>query len=79
VAPIGFLSDHMEVLYDLDVEAAALAGELGLNFVRAGSAGLHPAIVRMFRELVLERLAAPEGASCAADCCPPPRREQPAP
>ena len=70
VAPIGFLSDHMEVLYDLDVEACALARELGLNFVRAGSAGLHPAIVRMFRELVLERLAAAESARCAADCCP---------
>jgi ferrochelatase len=72
VAPIGFLSDHMEVLYDLDVEASALARELGLGFVRAGSAGLHPAMLRMFRELVLERLAAPEAAQCAADCCPPP-------
>jgi len=74
-APIGFLSDHMEVLYDLDVEAAALARELGMVFVRGGSAGLDPAIVRMFRELVLERLAAPEAqaAPCAPDCCPPPR------
>ena len=76
-APIGFLSDHMEVLYDLDVEASALACDLGMNFVRAASAGLDPAMVRMFCELVRERLHAetvPEGAFCAADCCPPPQR-----
>ncbi len=68
VSPIGFLSDHMEVLYDLDVEAKALCETLGLNFVRAGSAGLHPAMVRMFLELI----AGPEPAACAPDCCPPP-------
>jgi len=73
-APIGFLSDHMEVLYDLDVEAAAVARELGIHFVRAASAGLHPAMVRMFAELVRERLEASEGfEACAADCCPAPR------
>jgi ferrochelatase len=72
-APIGFLSDHMEVLYDLDVEAAALAKELGLKFARAGSAGLHPAMIRMFRELVMERVEA-GGALCEAGCCPAPRR-----
>lgn len=76
-APIGFLSDHMEVLYDLDVEASALARDLGMNFVRAATAGLDPAMVRMFCELVRERLNAetvPAGAFCAADCCPPPQR-----
>ena len=67
-APIGFLSDHMEVLYDLDVEAAALARKLGLNFARAESVGLHPAIVRMLLELI----GAGEPAECAADCCPGP-------
>jgi ferrochelatase len=72
-APIGFLSDHMEVLYDLDVEAAGLAHELGIHFVRAGSAGLHPAMLRMFRELVMERLEAVDAPSCAPECCPPPR------
>jgi len=72
-APIGFLSDHMEVLYDLDVEAAALAKELRVKFVRAGSAGLHPAMIRMFRELVMERVEA-GGELCEADCCPAPRR-----
>jgi len=73
-APIGFLSDHMEVLYDLDVEAAEVARELGIEFVRAGSAGLHPAMLRMFRELVMERLEAGEVAGCAPDCCPGMRR-----
>ena len=70
ISPIGFLSDHMEVLYDLDVEAKALAEQLGLHFVRAGSAGLHPAIIRMFAELI----AGPEPLPCAPDCCPPPLR-----
>ncbi len=65
-APIGFLSDHMEVLYDLDVEAAALCESLGVNFVRGEAAGLHPAIVRMFVELI----AGPEPAPCARGCCP---------
>lgn len=73
-APIGFLSDHMEVLYDLDVEAAAIARELGIHFLRAASAGLHPAMIRMFRELVMEQLAAGDSfVSCAPDCCPAPR------
>jgi ferrochelatase len=78
VAPIGFLSDHMEVLYDLDVEAAGLARKLGMNFARAGSAGLHPEIVRMFRELVLERVQA-AGEFCAPDCCPAPALARPRP
>lgn len=69
-APIGFLSDHMEVLYDLDVEAAGLAQSLGLNFVRAESPGLHPSIVKMFAQLI----DGPEPAACAPDCCPAPVR-----
>lgn len=72
-APVGFLSDHMEVLYDLDVEAAAAAQKLGLNFVRAGSAGLHPAMVRMFGELI----AGAEPEACAAECCPGPEKRRP--
>ena len=43
VSPLGFLSDHMEVMYDLDHEAAALCRDLGLNFVRAQTPGTHPA------------------------------------
>jgi ferrochelatase len=72
--PLGFLSDHMEVIYDLDVEAANRCSELGLNFVRAGTVGLHPLMVRLFRELVEERLAAPEPVLCAPECCPAARR-----
>jgi ferrochelatase len=72
-APIGFLSDHMEVMYDLDVEAAALARELDLHFVRAQTVGTHPLVIRMFGDLVRERLAAPAPVLCAPDCCPPRR------
>jgi ferrochelatase len=81
VAPIGFTSDHMEVLYDLDLEAKSRAVELGLNMVRAATVGVHPRFVRMVRELVEERLSdAPErlflgtrGPApdvCPPDCCP---------
>ena len=85
VVPIGFISDHMEVLYDLDVEARHLCGELGLNMVRAGTAGTHPKFVTMIRELVMERLDphrerhalgafGPSHDICLADCCLPPPR-----
>jgi ferrochelatase len=56
VSPIGFISDHMEVLYDLDTEARALAEELGINLVRAATAGTHTAFIKMIRELILERM-----------------------
>jgi ferrochelatase len=56
VAPIGFVSDHMEIVYDLDTEAMTLARELGLNMVRAATAGTHPLFVLMIRELILERI-----------------------
>jgi protoporphyrin/coproporphyrin ferrochelatase len=61
LAPIGFLSDHIEVRYDLDVEAKHIAEELGLHVMRAATAGTHPAFVAMLRDLVLERLAASAG------------------
>ena len=57
MAPVGFVSDHMEVVYDLDIEARERAAALGLGFVRAGTAGTHPAFVRMIRELVEERVS----------------------
>jgi protoporphyrin/coproporphyrin ferrochelatase len=91
VAPIGFVSDHMEVVYDLDFEARRRARELGLTMVRAATVGCHPRFVRMIRELVLERTsAAPVRASlgtsgpapdvCAPGCCPAPERgRRPAP
>ena len=56
VSPLGFVSDHVEVLYDLDLEARGVAAELGLNFVRAATASTHPAFVSMISELVEERL-----------------------
>jgi protoporphyrin/coproporphyrin ferrochelatase len=71
VAPIGFISDHMEVLYDLDVEARELAESLGITMVRAGTAGVHPAFVRMVRELVAERMPdRPGDGVCPPGCCP---------
>ncbi len=63
VAPIGFLSDHIEVLYDLDDEAARTARELGLNMVRAETVGTHPKFIQMIGELIAERIAT-EVASC---------------
>ena len=81
VAPIGFVSDHMEIVYDLDYEAQNLAKELGLRMVRAATAGTHPAFVRMIRELVIERIhheparflgtRGPAHDVCPADCCLP--------
>jgi ferrochelatase len=80
VAPVGFVSDHMEVVHDLDTEARERAAALGLGFVRAGTAGTHPAFVGMVRELIEERVAGgerralgahgPRPDTCAPDCCP---------
>jgi ferrochelatase len=80
VAPIGFVSDHMEIIYDLDTEARALCVELGLNMIRAATAGTHPMFVEMIRELILERID-PEtprrflgtmgvrNDTCHSECC----------
>jgi protoporphyrin/coproporphyrin ferrochelatase len=62
VIPVGFVSDHMEVRHDLDVEAAERAEALGLEFVRAAAPGAHPRFVSMVTELVRERTALLEGA-----------------
>lgn len=73
VAPIGFLSDHMEVLVDLDLQAREHAQRLGLDMVRAQTVGVHPRFVRMIRELIEERLAdAPNAEGCLQNCCPSP-------
>ena len=82
VSPIGFVSDHVEILFDLDLEAREAAEALGLGFARAQTAGTHPAFVAMIRELVQERLdpAVPRRAFgrygpshdiCVAGCCLP--------
>ncbi len=80
VAPIGFVSDHMEVIWDLDIEARNHANNLGMTLTRAATVGTHPAFVSMIRELVEERLGRTEtrkavgkrGPShdvCPPDCC----------
>jgi ferrochelatase len=56
VAPIGFVSDHMEIIYDLDTEAMSLCRERGMNMVRAATAGTHPLFIEMIRELIMERM-----------------------
>lgn len=89
VMPVGFLSDHMEVLYDLDEEARSTAGRLGLTMVRARTVGTHPQFVSMLRELIVERMTddpdrratgrfGPNHDVCPAGCCPAPTRPQPA-
>ena len=81
LAPIGFISDHMEVLYDLDVEARQVCDALGLAMTRAKTVGVHPKFVGMIRELILERMnpgterralgsLGPRADICAEDCCP---------
>jgi ferrochelatase len=84
VVPVGFVSDHMEVVHDLDVEAAQTAASLGLPFARAKAPGPTPRFAEMVRELTAERVSGAEplalgpfglgafagGAdSCPADCC----------
>lgn len=66
VAPIGFISDHMEVAFDLDTEAAETAVELGLGFSRAATSGVHPAFVSGIVDLVLERAARERGEAAEA-------------
>jgi len=89
VSPVGFVSDHVEVIWDLDTEARQRAEELGMGFARAATAGPDPRFADMVAELVAEQLhdAAPRslsdvpaggctvnGAPCAVDCCLPVRR-----
>lgn len=83
VVPLGFISDHMEVMYDLDEEALETAAELKMTMVRAGSAGTHPRFVTMVRELIEERLddthdhrpfvggRGPSWDVCPVNCCLP--------
>jgi protoporphyrin/coproporphyrin ferrochelatase len=85
VAPLGFLSDHLEVLYDLDVEARSVAKELDIKLIRAQTVSTHPAFVSMIRQLIQERLDpsqpklavgmfGPSHDVCPVDCCPAPQR-----
>ncbi|HZW95605.1 MAG TPA: ferrochelatase [Candidatus Eremiobacteraceae bacterium] len=85
LAPISFISDHMEVLYDLDVEARQLCDLLSLPMTRAKTVGVHPKFIGMIRELILERIdpaqerralgsLGPRADVCAESCCPAPQR-----
>jgi ferrochelatase len=85
LAPIGFISDHMEVLYDLDIEARRLCDSLALPMARAKTVGVHPKFIGMIRELIVERInpgserralgvLGPRTDICAEDCCPAPQR-----
>jgi ferrochelatase len=65
VAPIGFVCDHVEVLYDLDIETRQIAQDLGINFVRAATVNDHPAFIRMLADVVRGRIRASNpGADC---------------
>ena len=85
IAPIGFVSDHMEILFDLDTQARELCEELGLNMVRAETVGTHPRFIRMIRELIVERVNddsvrpalgvfGPRADVCPVGCCAMPAR-----
>ena len=71
IAPIGFISDHMEVIYDLDTEAATLCNELGVRMVRARTVGTDPAFIRMIRDLLVSQ------RKCELGCCPAPWNAEP--
>ena len=89
VVPIGFVSDHMEVVYDLDTQAAEAAARRGIKLLRSPTPGTHPRFVHMVCELI-DEMERPEqspplalGATgpapfpCRAGCCPPPRHGPP--
>jgi ferrochelatase len=86
IHPIGFLSDHLEVMYDLDVEAKGLCDELGIELARSKTVGTHPRFVTMLRMLLEERIGetsqtvkasvgifGPSHDVCPESCCLPPR------
>ncbi len=84
IAPISFISDHMEVLYDLDIEARQLCDSIALPRSRAKTVGVHPRFIAAIRELILERTdgterralgsLGPRPDECAQDCCSAPQR-----
>jgi len=90
LVPIGFVSDHLEVLYDLDIEAREAADELGLPLARAATPGTDPRFVALVRDLVTERLKdtppsqrqalgglGPSHDLCPTGCCPNPCGSRP--
>ncbi len=89
IAPIGFISDHLEVLFDLDTEARQVCDELRVKMIRAATVGTHPRFIRMIRELILERTMdgdrlclgslGPNPDVCLVDCCLSGRPAAPSP
>ena len=88
LVPIGFVSDHMEVQFDLDYQARQTCDELGLNMIRAATVGTDERFIRMIRELVEERVRensarkalgalGPSHDVCPAECCPSGTRSRP--
>ena len=87
IVPIGFISDHMEVLFDLDTEARERCESLGIQYLRAGTVGTHPEFIAMIRKLILERTEdaeretlgslGPRADFCPENCCPPPPARRP--
>jgi protoporphyrin/coproporphyrin ferrochelatase len=87
VTPSGFISDHIEVRWDLDKQARATAADLGLQYARSRTVGTHPAFVAAIRDLIEEQLVGTpprslgtlglSGFECPAGCCPAPRRGAP--
>ena len=86
IVPIGFISENMEVIYDLDIAVRALCDELGTDMIRVPVVGDHPRFVRMIRELIAERLdpavarqslgpLGPWPNECPAGCCIQDRRQ----
>lgn len=82
VMPVGFISDHMEIIYDLDTEAVQVASDLGLNLVRASTVGTHPMFIHMLGSLIRERMTenpvrlsvgnrGPNHDICGLGCCLP--------
>jgi ferrochelatase len=83
IVPVGFVADHLEVRFDLDVQAAKAAARLGMKMLRAEAVGAHPRYIRMIRDLIVERMTArperialgdcgPSHDICGATCCPAP-------
>ncbi len=87
--PIGFVSDHMEVMFDLDEEASTLCREKGIQFSRVPTIGVHPQFISMIRELIVERMTpgsdrpaigqyGPNHDVCPVNCCLYPQPTRPA-
>jgi protoporphyrin/coproporphyrin ferrochelatase len=77
VVPIGFVSDHVEVVWDLDHEARDVAAELGVAFHRVATPGIDPAFVSGLVDLVVEAASSPTGPLCSTTCCANARGDRP--